>query len=112
MAGAGPPAGEPGKFHPDAGMFGAAADAERYRRLRPGATATAGQILEVPLRFSARLVAACAALSIWMIWVDRKVFGTTPESLTPDFQERARRVGPVAERVAAPPVFLNPIRNG
>jgi hypothetical protein len=40
------------------------------------------------------------------LWANRRTFTTTTISMTPEFQEAARKIGPVAERMHAPPVFL------
>jgi hypothetical protein len=121
-----------------------------HSRTRPGKPGAApGQLLEVPARFSARMFAIACACSLGALWVDRKLFMSTAESMvggcglfwgwgvvfctwrgcihlpaqyrrhhpapfnpkSPEFQERASQIGPVAERTSAPPVFLNPIRN-
>ena len=52
------------------------------RNARPGGPgAKPGQVLEVPLRFSGRVLAIVSALSVAAIWADHKLFGTTPESM-------------------------------
>jgi hypothetical protein len=88
-------------------------DDEAYRTTRPGAPgAKPGQILEVPfMKLPARALALACAASLLTYWLNVKLFASTPESRTPEFRAKAAQVGPVAERTAAPPVFLNPMRN-
>lgn len=72
------------------------------------------EIVCVVLSFCRFLVPAVGvgfAISWFAYYVNRKLYSTTPKSLTPEFQAEARRIGPVAERVAGPPVFLDPIRH-
>eukprot|EP00877_Chromochloris_zofingiensis_P008336 jgi/Chrzof1/3756/Cz13g07220.t1 len=66
---------------------------------------------EIPARFLVPAVGVGFAISWFAYYVNRKLYSTTPKSLTPEFQAEARRIGPVAERVAGPPVFLDPIRH-
>ncbi|GBF95451.1 hypothetical protein Rsub_08413 [Raphidocelis subcapitata] len=61
-------------------------------------------------RFSARMLAIATGFSVVALWADRKLLHGTPASFSPEFQAAAERIGPVAERTSAPPVFLNPIR--
>lgn len=42
----------------------------------------------------------------------RKIYGSTPVSMTPEWRDEARRVGPISVRQHAPPVFRDPIRHG
>ncbi|WIA20985.1 hypothetical protein OEZ85_005322 [Tetradesmus obliquus] len=69
------------------------------------------QFLEVPFRFSGGMTLAFMGLGVLCIWANRRTFTSTPVSMSPEFQEAARKIGPVAERAHAPPVFLNPISN-
>eukprot|EP00882_Tetradesmus_deserticola_P001281 GHRQ01001384.1.p2 GENE.GHRQ01001384.1~~GHRQ01001384.1.p2 ORF type:complete len:122 (+),score=39.74 GHRQ01001384.1:116-481(+) len=69
------------------------------------------QFLEVPFRFSGGMTLAFMGLGGVLLWANRRIFSTTVISMTPEFQDAARKIGPVAERSGAPPVFLNPITN-
>jgi hypothetical protein len=68
-------------------------------------------LLEVPSSFLMKACFIGFTLPIAMLWLNRRMYTTTVVSMEPEFQEEARRIGPVAERTDAPPVFLNPITN-
>eukprot|EP00878_Enallax_costatus_P000418 GHUV01000508.1.p1 GENE.GHUV01000508.1~~GHUV01000508.1.p1 ORF type:complete len:128 (+),score=28.69 GHUV01000508.1:156-539(+) len=68
-------------------------------------------LLEVPSSFLNKSLLAFLGLSAAALWLNRRMYTTTVVSMEPEFQAAARRIGPVAERTDAPPVFLNPITN-
>eukprot|EP00775_Hariotina_reticulata_P001767 gene1767-2106_t len=83
-----------------------------YREWVPGGMPPkSGKLLDVPGRFSGGVVLAACAGGLVCMWLNRRLYGTTVDSMTPEFQDAVRRIGPVAERTDAPPVFLNPISN-
>ena len=67
--------------------------------------------LELPLIRVAPAILLCCTLSWLALYVDRKTFGGTPITRTPDWIAAEKRLGPVSERTDAPPVFRNPFRN-
>lgn len=54
------------------------------------------------------VVLASAVLSAGMLWLTAHSFAPVHSA---DWSRRAEAIGPVADRVAAGPVFLNPMRN-
>ena len=66
---------------------------------------------EFGTKVGGRALLIASIVSATLVWMDHKLFATTPASLEPDFQDAARKIGPVAERTNAPPVFLNPMSN-
>uniref|UniRef100_A0A7S0RSR8 Uncharacterized protein n=1 Tax=Chlamydomonas leiostraca TaxID=1034604 RepID=A0A7S0RSR8_9CHLO len=84
---------------------------ERWASLHPGTPRT-GRILEVSAAYLLPRVGMVLGLAglVWganqkFLWVQK------PASVTPEFLEEVKRIGPVAQRVNAPPVFLNPFTN-
>lgn len=67
--------------------------------------------LEAPSSFLTKAMLVGLGLSYAALWLNRRMYTSTVVSMEPEFQEAARRIGPVAERTDAPPVFLNPISN-
>lgn len=67
--------------------------------------------MEVPGSFLTKAVLFGVGFSFVAMWLNRRMYTSTVPSMEPEFQDAARRIGPVAERTAAPPVFLNPITN-
>jgi hypothetical protein len=49
---------------------------------------------------------AFMGVGVLCLWANRRLFTTSSSSMTPEFQEAQRKIGPVAERTNAPPVFL------
>jgi hypothetical protein len=66
---------------------------------------------EFGTKIGTRALLIASAISATLVWMDGKLFNTTPASFEPEFQDAARKIGPVAERTNAPPVFLNPMSN-
>jgi hypothetical protein len=56
------------------------------------------------------LLGACG-LSAALLYLNDKFLAKKPETLTPQFRGATERIGPVSERVAAPPGWRNPLRD-
>eukprot|EP00879_Flechtneria_rotunda_P001991 GHRR01002166.1.p1 GENE.GHRR01002166.1~~GHRR01002166.1.p1 ORF type:complete len:126 (+),score=43.53 GHRR01002166.1:166-543(+) len=83
-----------------------------YRQFVPGGRPPRlGTFAEVPFSFWGKVMAAAMTASACLMWANRRLYTVTVSSMEPEFQDAARKIGPVAERTDAPPVFLNPISN-
>ncbi|KAL6747782.1 cytochrome c oxidase subunit [Haematococcus lacustris] len=81
---------------------------ERWAHMHPTAPRT-GRIHEIPASYLLPRIALIMGLAGVCWWANPKLFWTKkPETLDPEFVAEAKRIGNVAQRVNAPPVFLNP----
>ncbi|GLC40019.1 hypothetical protein PLESTB_001520000 [Pleodorina starrii] len=86
----------------------AKAQIERWAAEHPSAPRV-GRFFEVPLSYVVPRVAAgiAAAGALW--YLNGAIFWNyKPESLSPEFVEEKKKIGDVAQRMNAPPVYLNP----
>ncbi|KAG1663377.1 hypothetical protein FOA52_007114 [Chlamydomonas sp. UWO 241] len=68
--------------------------------------------MEVPLSFVVPRVMGVVASAALLWYVAPMVLWTKkPASLDPEFLAEAKRIGNVAQRMHAPPVYLNPFTN-
>lgn len=89
----------------------ARAQLERWALEHPTAPRT-GRFFEVPFSYVGPRVAAGIALAGVMWWVNGALFYTyKPESLSPEFVQEVKKIGPVSQRMNAPPIFTNPFTN-
>jgi hypothetical protein len=70
-----------------------------------------GRILEVPLSRVVPMVLLMCGISWLGLYVNRKAYGGSPITMTPDWIAASKRIGPVSERTEAPPVFRDPFRH-
>ncbi|GIL74653.1 hypothetical protein Vretimale_2304 [Volvox reticuliferus] len=68
-----------------------------------------GRFFEVPLSYVVPRVAAGMAAAGALVYLNSVIFWNhKPESLTPEFLAEQKKIGDVAQRMNAPPVYLNP----
>jgi hypothetical protein len=71
-----------------------------------------GRLFEIaPLGKAGAVVLLSAVVSAALMFGTVQTLTPRPASHSPDFRRRADARGPVADRVAANPIFLNPMRN-
>ncbi|KAG2441537.1 hypothetical protein HXX76_003158 [Chlamydomonas incerta] len=89
----------------------AKAQIERWAAEHPTAPRV-GRIFEVPLGYVFPRVAAGIAAA-GCLWYLNNTFLQTyrPETLSKEFLEEQAKIGEVAQRMNAPPVYLNPFSN-
>lgn len=89
----------------------AQAQLERWYAEHPTAVRR-GKIFDVPFSYTGPRIAAAMVLAGAIWWaVPVLTWNHKPETLSPEFVAEAKKVGAVAQRMNAPPVFLNPFTN-
>jgi len=63
-------------------------------------------------RIGAIVLLSCVASAGLMAAAERAFSPTPPPSREEEFVRKAEALGPVAQRICAEPIFLNPMRNG
>lgn len=71
-----------------------------------------GHLLEIPFSKSVPAMLAVFGLSAISVWANKALFNVPPASVSPAFLAEAAEKEGVAERISAPPVFLDPITRG
>ncbi|KAI8475946.1 MAG: hypothetical protein J3K34DRAFT_464318 [Monoraphidium minutum] len=77
--------------------------------MRPPMT---GNLLEIPFSKVLPSLMSAFAFSGFAIWANKAAFNVAPASLAPAFLAEAAEKTGIAERISAPPVFLDPISRG
>ncbi|GFR46263.1 hypothetical protein Agub_g7816 [Astrephomene gubernaculifera] len=89
----------------------ARAQIERWAAEHPSAPRI-GKFFEVPNSWVLPRVAAGLAAAGFLCWVNAEyLWLQKPESYTPEFQAEQKKIGEVAQRINASPVYLNPFTN-
>ncbi|GAX80281.1 hypothetical protein CEUSTIGMA_g7719.t1 [Chlamydomonas eustigma] len=89
----------------------AKAQVERWAMDHPTCPRT-GHYFEIPLSQTMPRVFAVLATAGVLWWGARELLWyKRPDTLKPEFIEEAKKIGNVAQRMNAPPVFLNPFSN-
>jgi hypothetical protein len=70
------------------------------------------KFLEIGLGRVMPLIFATMGVSYGCLWLNKATWNVPPASLSPQFEAEAAKAGGAAPRLTAPPVYLNPIRNG
>ncbi|PNH11960.1 hypothetical protein TSOC_001148 [Tetrabaena socialis] len=87
------------------------AQLERWAAEHPTAPRT-GRFFEVPFSYLGPRLAGGIAVAGLAWYANSLLFWTyKPETLSPEFRAEAKKIGAVAQRMNAPPVYLNPFSN-